>query len=65
MARRNSVLHLIDTGGPGGAETILLNVVSGLDRQRWRSITAVPVRDWLAGALQSRTHLALKVLAVP
>jgi glycosyltransferase involved in cell wall biosynthesis len=52
MARPSTVLHLIDTGGPGGAETILLNVVSGLDSGRWCSVPVVPIKDWLWGALQ-------------
>lgn len=45
------VLHLIDTGGPGGAETIFLELVSGLDPGRWCSIAVVPERDWLERAL--------------
>jgi glycosyltransferase involved in cell wall biosynthesis len=48
------VLHLIDTGGPGGAETILLEVVTGLDPERWRSVAVVPEVDWLHGALVER-----------
>ncbi len=48
-----TVLHLIDTGGPGGAETILLSVVTGLGPE-WRSVPVVPVRDWLHGALVER-----------
>jgi glycosyltransferase involved in cell wall biosynthesis len=51
---RKTVLHLIDTGGPGGAETIYLNLVAGLDRSRWRSVAVVPTRDWLHGALARR-----------
>jgi glycosyltransferase involved in cell wall biosynthesis len=49
---RQRVLHLIDTGGPGGAETIFHNVVTGLDRNRWESIAVVPERDWLYSALR-------------
>ena len=51
---RRNVLHLIDTGGPGGAETIYLNVVDGLDRERWRSVAAVPWREWLSAELEQR-----------
>lgn len=46
-----TVLHLIDTGGPGGAETIFRDLVAGLDGERWRSVAVVPVVDWLHGAL--------------
>ncbi len=47
-----AVLHLIDTGGPGGAETIYFQVALGLRPERWRSLTAVPERDWLAATLE-------------
>lgn len=47
-----TVLHLIDTGGPGGAETIYAQVALGLDRARWRSVLAVPERDWLYHELE-------------
>src|SRR5262245_66208871 len=53
MAAPRTVLHLIDTGGPGGAETIFLNLVTGLDPARWRSVAVVPVKDWLWGALEA------------
>lgn len=54
MAAPRSVLHLIDTGGPGGAETIYCELASGLDPARWRSIAAVPEAGWLSDALQAR-----------
>lgn len=50
---RRKVLHLIDTGGPGGAETVFRNVVTGLDTDRWESLAVVPVRDWLHDALRA------------
>lgn len=46
------ILHLIDTGGPGGAETVFHNLVTGLDPHRWRSIPVVPERDWLDRSLR-------------
>ena len=49
-----TILHLIDTGGPGGAETVLLNVVGGLDARRWRSIAVAPEVNWLYQALLER-----------
>lgn len=42
-----TLLHLVDTGGPGGAETIFLDLVRGLDDTEWRSVPVVPERDWL------------------
>jgi len=54
VAATNRVLHLIDTGGPGGAETIFLEVATGLDPARWRSTVVVPARDWLFASLEER-----------
>lgn len=42
-----TILHLIDTGGPGGAETVFLRLVRGAAERGCRSIACVPERDWL------------------
>lgn len=39
------VLHLIDTGGPGGAEMVLDTIVRNLDAERWQSRVVVPTED--------------------
>jgi glycosyltransferase involved in cell wall biosynthesis len=49
-----NVLHLIDTGGPGGAETVYLNLIDGLDCLRWRSFPVVPTRNWVHAQLVER-----------
>ena len=49
-----NVLHIIDTGGPGGAETIFFELSTRLDDQRWNSRPVVPCRDWLAKTWASR-----------
>jgi glycosyltransferase involved in cell wall biosynthesis len=46
------ILFLIDTGGPGGAETVLANLVERLPEFGWESRTLVPREDWLHGRLQ-------------
>jgi len=52
-ARR--VLHLIDTGGPGGAETIFLDLAEGLPAERWESKCVIPwADDWLHRAAMAR-----------
>ena len=61
MGRSRTVLHLIDTGGPGGAETIYLQLVNGIDRDRWRSVPVVPVIDWLHGVLMASGSMPLVV----
>jgi glycosyltransferase involved in cell wall biosynthesis len=60
-------LHLIGTGGPGGAETVLANVVENLNPDEFASRTLVPDRDWLYNRLVAgeqdvgvlRTHRSL------
>jgi glycosyltransferase involved in cell wall biosynthesis len=65
---KRTVLHLIDTPGPGGAETVYLNLVLGLDRARFRSVvtTDIPApgapqgegisaRGWLHDALRAHS----------
>lgn len=47
------ILHLINTAGPGGAETVFLRLVTGLDRSRWESIPFVPEVDWLTHELRN------------
>lgn len=43
----NRIAHLIDTGGPGGAETVFARLVDQLDGERWNSIPVVPGKGWL------------------
>jgi glycosyltransferase involved in cell wall biosynthesis len=49
-----TVLHLIETGGPGGAERMLVSLVERLDAARYRSIVCLPYRGWLRTELESR-----------
>ena len=50
----HKILHLIDTGGPGGAETIFLELACGLKGPQWGSLAVVPREDWLSDALRRR-----------
>ncbi len=50
------ILHLISTAGPGGAETVFLNIVDSLDRSRWESIPVVPEMDWMTERLLELGH---------
>lgn len=52
--KQHTILHTIETGGPGGAETVLLNLVSNLDTNRFRSVVLLPGGRWLPGQLQER-----------
>lgn len=42
-----TILHMIETGGTGGAETVYLNLIRRLDGARWRPIPVVPRLGWV------------------
>src|SRR5205085_8054017 len=46
-----TVMHLIDTAGPGGAETVFAQLAKRLQHGS-RSIAVVPREDWLTGYLR-------------
>lgn len=48
------VLHVIDTGGPGGAETVFLQTATRLDPVRFQSTAVVGSMGWLAKQFQDR-----------
>jgi len=50
--KKITVLHTIETAGPGGAETVVLNLASRLDGGRFRSIALLPREDWLSERLR-------------
>ena len=49
-----TVLHLIDTDGPGGAETVFVQVAAGMAARRWGTVAAVPGPGWPHDALRAR-----------
>ena len=58
--KKFTILHTIETAGPGGAETVVLELASRLDPSRFRSIALLPREDWLSKNLRERgitTHL--------
>jgi glycosyltransferase involved in cell wall biosynthesis len=52
MTRPITVMHLISTSGPGGAETACVNLIRGLDPARWRGVVVVPEKGWLYDEVQ-------------
>ena len=48
-----TVLHTIQTGGPGGAETLLLNLAAGMNSPRFRSVVFCPDGTWLPEQLRA------------
>jgi glycosyltransferase involved in cell wall biosynthesis len=63
MGHRGRILHLIDTGGPGGAETVFLELVRRLPEHGWDSIPIVPKVDWLSRSLSAAGFEPIKLAA--
>jgi len=57
----NTVLHMIDTGGIGGAETVYLNLIRDLDHTRWRHVAVIPTRGWL---FEQLTNIGVKPIVM-
>jgi glycosyltransferase involved in cell wall biosynthesis len=54
MKKKITVLHTIETAGPGGAETVVLQLATLLNPERFRSIVALPEAHWLGRQLEQR-----------
>ncbi|BHH86287.1 glycosyltransferase family 4 protein [Desulforhopalus sp. 52FAK] len=48
------VLHTIDTTGPGGAETVFINLVKGLDPEEFESVVAIRGPGWVQDSLKEK-----------
>jgi glycosyltransferase involved in cell wall biosynthesis len=58
---KHTILHTIETGGPGGAESVLLALASRIDTSRFRSLVLLPHSGWLQNKLREKgipVHLA-------
>lgn len=49
-----TVLHVIDTTGPGGAEAVFVNLASKIDAARFRAVAAINGPGWVHDALRQR-----------
>lgn len=57
---RQRILHLINTAGPGGAETVFLELATRFSTDKWFSIAVVPEVDWLTRQLRNTgTHVVV------
>ncbi len=54
MDKKITVLHTIETAGPGGAETVVLQLATMLNPERFRSVVALPEAHWLGRQLEDR-----------
>ena len=46
-----TILHVIETDGPGGAETVMLRLIQRLDPEKWRAVAVVSGDGWLKSSL--------------
>jgi len=51
---QQTILHVIDTTGPGGAETVFINLADGLRDQGYRSIALIRGKGWVYEELLRR-----------
>jgi glycosyltransferase involved in cell wall biosynthesis len=49
-----TILHTIEGGGPGGAETVVLNLATRLNPKRFRSVVLLPPGPWLNPRLKEQ-----------
>jgi len=52
--KQYTILHTIESGGPGGAETVLLQLVKNLDKRRFRSLVLLIRDGWLLDQLSQQ-----------
>lgn len=45
--KHHTILHTIESGGPGGAETVVLSLVKRLNTERFKSVVLLPPGPWL------------------
>ena len=50
----HTILHLIETKGPGGAEKVFIALAEGMNRGRFRSIACLRAPGWLHDQLEQR-----------
>jgi glycosyltransferase involved in cell wall biosynthesis len=50
----NAVLHLIDTTGPGGAETVFIQLAEAMGKRGYRSVVVIRGPGWVQQELQRR-----------
>ena len=49
-----SLLHVIDTTGPGGAETVFIDLATRLPKDRYRPVVVIRGKGWVYEELQRR-----------
>jgi glycosyltransferase involved in cell wall biosynthesis len=49
-----TILHIIDTTGPGGAETVFIDLISHLPAEKYRSVVVIRGKGWVYEELGRR-----------
>ena len=49
-----NILHIIDTTGPGGAETVFIDLASKLPKDKYNSIVLIRGKGWVYEELKRR-----------
>ena len=49
-----TILHTIDTAGPGGAETVFIDLVTRLPERKYRSVVVIRGKGWVYDELCRR-----------
>ena len=50
----NTILHCIDTTGPGGAETVFIDLASRISKHKYRSLAVIRGKGWVWEELRRR-----------
>lgn len=54
MEKIKTILHTIDTTGPGGAETVFIDLVTRLPKEKYRSVVVIRGKGWVYEELGRR-----------
>lgn len=54
MEKIKTVLHIIDTTGPGGAETVFIDLATRLPKEKYRSVVVIRGKGWVYDELCRR-----------
>ena len=47
MKKIKTILHTIDTTGPGGAETVFIDLATRLPKEKYRSVVVIRGKGWV------------------
>jgi len=52
MEKIKTILHIIDTTGPGGAETVFIDLITHLPKQEYRPVVVIRGKGWVYDELR-------------